>query len=38
MQAMNVELHNMEIALQRFQDLFSSIEHKARCRYQIKEL
>jgi hypothetical protein len=28
----------MEIALQRFQDLFSSIGHKARCRYQIKEL
>ncbi|XP_004983166.1 protein CASP [Setaria italica] len=26
-QAMHVELHNMEIALQRFQDLFSSIGH-----------
>ncbi|RLN17707.1 protein CASP [Panicum miliaceum] len=27
-QAMHVELHNMEIALQRFQDLFSSIGHE----------
>ncbi|CAL4941767.1 unnamed protein product [Urochloa decumbens] len=27
-QAMHVELHNMEIALQKFQDLFSSIGHE----------
>ncbi|OEL20190.1 hypothetical protein BAE44_0018786 [Dichanthelium oligosanthes] len=27
-QAMHVELHNMEIALQKFQDLFSSIWHE----------
>jgi hypothetical protein len=28
----------MEIALQKFQDLFSSIGHEVSCRYQIKNL
>ncbi|PWZ24315.1 hypothetical protein Zm00014a_028085 [Zea mays] len=28
LQAMRLELHNMEIALQKFQDLFSSIGHE----------